>query len=78
MDRRTKIAEVIERISGKKVTISPEASLFETGILDSFALVEVLASLENEFGITIPDSDLSPRQFDSLVRIENYIENKGK
>jgi acyl carrier protein len=32
--------------------------------------------LEREFKIKIPDSDLNPRKFESIVRIESYVEGK--
>jgi acyl carrier protein len=33
--------------------------------------------LEREFSIRIPDSDLTPRKFDSIARIEAYIESRS-
>jgi acyl carrier protein len=78
MDRRAMILEVIERVSGNKLTIAPDASLFESGILDSFALPDVVTALEAAFEVKIPDADLSPRRFDSLIRIESYLESRGK
>lgn len=44
--------------------------LFESGYLDSFALPDLVTELEKQFGIRIPDSDLNPRKFESLSRIE--------
>jgi acyl carrier protein len=34
----------------------------------------MVGEIEKEFGITVPDSDLTPRRFESLARIESYIE----
>ncbi|MGA3025767.1 MAG: acyl carrier protein [Bryobacteraceae bacterium] len=50
-----------------------EESLFESGYLDSFALPEVITALEKEFGVKIPDSDLNPRKFESISKIERYL-----
>jgi len=50
-----------------------DASLFDGGYLDSFALPEVVAALEKEFGIKIPDSDLNPRKFETINKIEQYV-----
>jgi len=77
MDRQAKIIEVIEAISGKKVTIPADESLFESGILDSFALADLLTALETAFSVQIPDADLSPRRFDSVTRIEKYLDSRG-
>ncbi|GGO51203.1 hypothetical protein GCM10012287_32680 [Streptomyces daqingensis] len=48
----------------EKETVSPDTSLKSVG-LDSLAMVEVLALVENEYGITIPDEELSAGVFDT-------------
>lgn len=75
MNKQAKITEIVEKLSGKPLAIGPEESLFESGVLDSFALTDMVSALEQEFSIHIPDSDLTPRKFDSLARIESYIES---
>ena len=52
-----------------------DESLFDSGLLDSFALTDLVAAIETEFRIKIPDSDLTPRKFDSIARIVEYIES---
>ena len=54
-----------------------DESLFESGYLDSFALPDLVAELEGAFSLKIPDSDLNPRKFDSLERIESYLDQRG-
>jgi acyl carrier protein len=77
MTNQEKIVQIVKRVSGKN-TIPPEdESLFESGYLDSFALPDMVAALESEFGIKIPDADLNPRKFSSLSRIETYLENRS-
>ncbi len=76
MDTRIKIAELITKVSGKKSPEDPDESLFESGLLDSFALPDLISALELAFKIKIPDSDLNPRKFDSITRIEAYLESK--
>ncbi len=73
MDRQNQIRRVIAKINGKAVGVDVEESLFEAGLLDSFALVTLVAGLEKEFAIKIPDSDLIPQRFDSISRIERYL-----
>ena len=48
-------------------------NLFDSGFLDSFALVDLVAALESEFAVRIPDSDLTPRKFESIARIVSYL-----
>jgi acyl carrier protein len=78
MDKRQKIINCLLAVSRKNKSPSPDQSLFESGWLDSFTLIDFLRLLEQEFLITIPDSDLSVRKFDSVTRIESYLTSRGK
>jgi len=77
MNKQARITEIVENLSGKPLPIGPDESLFESGVLDSFALTDMVGALEREFSIRIPDSDLTPRKFDSVARIEAYIESRS-
>lgn len=77
MDRRAKIVELIRQVTKQDLNPGPDESLFDSGLLDSFALPDLIGALEKEFSITIPDADLNPRKFDTVERIEQYLESKG-
>lgn len=77
MDKQSKITEIIRRVAGKPISPKPDESLFESGLLDSFTLTDMVAALETEFAIRIPDSDLNPRKFDTVARIQAYVESKS-
>ena len=55
---------------------SPSETLFETGVLDSFGLPDLVTALEKEFSIRIPDSDLRPKNFSSIEQIEIYLDSR--
>jgi acyl carrier protein len=74
MDRRPQLIEILRNVTKKDVNIAPDESLFDSGILDSFALPDLVSALEQEFSIQIPDSDLNPRKFDSIEKIEQYLD----
>jgi len=76
MNDQTRILAILRQVAGKPIEPSPEDSLFESGLLDSFTLTDLVGALEGEFGIRIPDSDLTPRKFDSMARIEAYVASK--
>lgn len=76
MDNQTKIVEIVRKVAAKPVNPAPDESLFESGLLDSFSLTDLVAELEAEFKIRIPDCDLNPRKFDSISRIQAYLEKK--
>jgi D-alanine--poly(phosphoribitol) ligase subunit 2 len=76
MDRQTEILELVKKVSNKDVTPAPDESLFESGLLDSFALPDLVSALEEKFSVSIPDADLNPRKFDSVQLIESYLDQK--
>lgn len=56
---------------------SPDTDLFETGVLDSLAFVELLLQLEREFGVTVAAEDLEAENFKSLDRIRGFVESQA-
>jgi len=76
MDNKERILSIVRKISNNSALPDPDESLFDSGFLDSFALPEMVSELEHEFGIKIPDSDLNPRKFESISRIQSYIESR--
>jgi Acyl carrier protein len=51
----------------------PDSSLFQSGVLDSFTLVDFVTLLESECNIKIDDADLRPENFDSIAKVEAFI-----
>jgi D-alanine--poly(phosphoribitol) ligase subunit 2 len=52
---------------------SADTDLFETGILDSLAFVELLLALERHFGMTTSLDDLEVDNFKSIARIADFV-----
>lgn len=46
MNKQVQITKIVEKLSGKPLTIGPDESLFESGVLDSFALTDMVGALE--------------------------------
>ena len=77
MDERQRVlAGLIRTASRKDVVPQVEESLFDSGLLDSFALPDLVSAIEKEFHISIPDSDLVPQKFESIARIERYLDSR--
>lgn len=68
------IREVVESFT--KRAIAEDESLFDSGLLDSFTLPDMVTSLEQKFGVHVPDSELIPQNFDSLNRIHELLQSK--
>jgi acyl carrier protein len=45
--------------------IGPGTALLRDGYLDSFALVELIAEMEKQLGISLPDGSLIPEDFET-------------
>ena len=67
---------VVQKVAQKPIPADPDESLFDSGVLDSFGLPDMVSALEKEFGLEVPDADLNPRKFDSLARIESYVSGR--
>ena len=59
-----------------KDALTDDASLLDRGIIDSTGVLEVVAFLESEFGITVDDSELLPENLDAIGRIAALVEKK--
>jgi len=75
--RSARIRTLIEEVAGKPAPGDADESLFESGLLDSFALPDLVGALEKAFSIKVPDADLHPRKFDSVARIDEYLAARG-
>lgn len=57
--------------------IDDHVSLMDTGLLDSTGVLELVAFLEDQFGIVVADDELVPENLDSLSHIAAYVGRKG-
>ena len=55
-----------------------DSSLFTSGLLDSFTLVDFVSVIESECGVRVDDRDLRPENFDTIAKIESLIERLRK
>lgn len=76
MANHTAIHNQIVQILSDKIHIevpSVETDLMESGLLDSLTLVELMASLEEKFGIGISFDDIELDNFRSVERISDFV-----
>ena len=55
-------------------TVGKEDDLFQTGILDSFGVINFISALEQEFKVSIPDEDLIPQNLWSITATANTVQ----
>lgn len=66
---------VLDKLDGWN-TIDPDASLFEIGLLDSLAFLQLLCFIEEQYGLTIEDGEVITDNFETLNRIEDFVGKK--
>ena len=76
MSTQAGILKVIHAVADIPNDPAPDESLFDSGTLDSFTLPDLVTGLEKEFNVKIPDSDLVPERFDSVNKIEAYLNTR--
>lgn len=69
------IRDFVERKRGKPAQgIGPSTALLRDGYLDSFALVELIAELEKQLAISLPDGSLIPEDFETPEVLYNRLQ----
>lgn len=62
--------------AGGNVAIDDETLLFSTGLIDSFALVDLMLFIEGAADIRVEPFDVSLDHFDSVARIMQYVQKR--
>ena len=60
------------------IEFETEEGLISDGLLESFDLIQLIATLENEFGVEIGNRNITKENFDSLERIVSLMEKLQK
>ena len=53
--------------------LAGDVSLTQSGVLDSMGVLELIAFLEERFGVQVPDEDTLPANLDSVDAIVAYV-----
>ena len=61
---------------GQDFVLSGSDSFLEEGVIDSMGVLEVVAFLQETYGITVEDEELTPDNLDSFNNLEAYIARK--
>ena len=56
--------------------LGDDTSFLEEGIIDSTGVLELVAHLQEHYGITVEDSELTPDNLDSINSISEFIGRK--
>jgi acyl carrier protein len=53
-------------------------SFLGTGLIDSLGIVQLVSFVESEYSVKVPDTDLVPSNFDSVVKLADYVERRSR
>ena len=56
--------------------VREDANLFESGLIDSFGFVQLVAFLEKQFEIKISDDEMLSDSLSSFAKIRSFVERK--
>lgn len=56
--------------------IHDDTSLLEAGFMDSTGVLELVAYLEQNYGIKVLDDEMVPENLDSIARVTAYLHKK--
>jgi len=56
------------------VDFEKETALIDDGILDSFDILQIISSLNDEYDISIPASEIVPANFNSAKALWDMVE----
>lgn len=56
--------------------LADDASLLDKGVIDSTGVLEVVAHLEEKYGVKVDDAELLPENLDSIARIAAFVQKK--
>lgn len=57
-------------------TLKDTDSLLDSGVIDSTGVLEVIAFVEDTFGVTVDDAEMLPENLDSIERIARFVVRK--
>ena len=71
-----KIGEILAELR-PEFDFTKDVDFVEEGYLDSFDIVQLVAMLEQEYGVKIKGIDIVPENFSSVVAMERLLKKSG-
>ena len=81
VERARLIAAYLEVVRGhvgaRGPSVGPGTSVIDSGLVDSFALADVIAGIEGAVGVRLPVERLSPGDFDTAEILADRLTRLG-
>jgi acyl carrier protein len=71
---------VLERLAPAtgRTELADNEDLIDSGVLDSLGIFQLVAFLEEEFGVAVADTEITPENFATLERIERLVAARAR
>ncbi len=73
---KEKIVKILSELR-PEFDFNESLNFIEEGMLDSFDIINLVTTLDSEFGISIDGMDVLPDNFSSVERIETLLKKNG-
>jgi acyl carrier protein len=76
IDKQT-LRAFVGGLTNRNVLFEDDDSLIDIGILDSLALVQLLAFIEKHYRVTVDNDELIQENFETVNAIAGFLSKKG-
>lgn len=61
-------------LQNRSAVLRVDESLLDRGVIDSVGLISLVAFLEQEAGVRIPDDEIVPENFETIEAMETFVQ----
>ncbi|MET4371917.1 acyl carrier protein [Bradyrhizobium sp. LB12.1] len=74
VETQARLRDVLHTVAPHKDLPADDGDLFATGVLDSFATIELIVALERTFHLTLPNEELTLQNFQTVSSIAALVD----
>ena len=75
MNTQEEVLNILNDLTGEDLSNQMDENIFENGLLDSMASVQMLLSLQEKFDIDVPVSEFNREEWDTPAKIVAKVES---
>lgn len=75
MDTKQGVLDILNDLTGEDLSDQMDENIFDNGLMDSMASVQMLLSLQEEFDIDVPVSEFNREEWDTPNKIVAKVES---
>lgn len=75
MDIKKEVLAILQDLTGEDLSERMDENIFDNGLMDSMASVQMLLNLQEKFEIDVPVSEFDRNEWDTPSKIVAKVEN---